>query len=89
MACEICTHTMRRVTPGPPAVFWCPRCGTLKTERLIPTFEAPMIVQQARELCEAVKVPARLDGQTVSPLEIRRQWLKDCCLPPSERAEGR
>lgn len=33
MACPTCDHTMQRVGGGDesPIVFWCPRCGTLKT----------------------------------------------------------
>ena len=27
MACEVCGHTMQKVSERP--VWWCPRCGTL------------------------------------------------------------
>ncbi len=61
MACETCDHTMQRVNGGKPSVFWCPRCGTLKTERIIPgerSFEAPKIVERTRSLCEVANVDA-------------------------------
>jgi hypothetical protein len=35
MACSICDHTLQNVgvpTGDARRVFWCPRCGTLKTE---------------------------------------------------------
>lgn len=28
MACDTCDHTMEAIVPG---VFWCPRCGTIKS----------------------------------------------------------
>ena len=45
MAC-LCDHTMQKVNDGNPKVFWCPRCGTLKTEGCVPEFEAPAIVKR-------------------------------------------
>ena len=44
MSCPTCDHTMQRL---PLHIFWCPRCGTLKTpgERE----EAPKLVERCRE----------------------------------------
>ena len=51
MAC-LCDHTMQKVNDGIPTVFWCPRCGTLKTEGCVPEFESPMIVKRVKVLVE-------------------------------------
>ena len=47
MSCKTCNHTMQRVNDGLPKVFWCPRCGTLKSEVGYPEYEEPKIVQRA------------------------------------------
>jgi hypothetical protein len=45
MPCPACDHTMQRVNEGTnPKVFWCPRCGTIKSEPGVPEFESPRIV---------------------------------------------
>lgn len=41
MACKTCDHTMQNVNNGQPPVFWCPRCGTLKSKGMVPEFQAP------------------------------------------------
>lgn len=46
MSCPTCDHTMQRLAGH---VFWCPRCGTLKTapgER--EEIEAPELVKRCR-----------------------------------------
>ena len=57
MPCKTCDHTMQRVNNGEPRVFWCPRCGTLKTDGAVPVFEAPRLAAGAGEL-RAVDVAA-------------------------------
>lgn len=32
MACPVCNHTMQNIGATGQRIFWCPRCGTLKTE---------------------------------------------------------
>ncbi len=42
MACPTCDHTMQNVGDnGGRTVFWCPRCGGLKTRSAVPEFEPP------------------------------------------------
>ena len=42
MACPTCDHTMHNVGEnGGRTVFWCPRCGGLKTRGAVPEFESP------------------------------------------------
>ena len=52
MACPTCDHTMHHVaTAGKKdPLFWCPRCGTIKSEAKIKPFEAPMLVARAKAL---------------------------------------
>ena len=55
MACEICDHTMQRVNDSTVRTFWCPRCGTLKTEmENTAKFDRPKIVGRAFAFADAV-----------------------------------
>ena len=66
MACKTCDHTMQRVNNGEPPVFWCPRCGTLKTKDMVhgapETIEEPMLVDRATKLCMAVDADLLIDN---------------------------
>ena len=42
MACNNCDHTMQNTGEnGGRQVYWCPRCGTLKTQGGVPEYETP------------------------------------------------
>lgn len=43
MACPACDHTMQRLAPE---VYWCPRCGTIKTASDI---EQTKLVKRCRD----------------------------------------
>ncbi len=46
MACKTCDHTMQKVNDGDnPRVFWCPNCGTIKSEGHMPEFAQPRIAK--------------------------------------------
>ena len=45
--CPTCGHTVQRVNEGVgPKTWWCPRCGTLKTDSA-PDFEQPRFLKSA------------------------------------------
>lgn len=52
MSCPTCGHTLQRVgADGSSAVFWCPRCGTIRAvhgSRLFVDDEAPALVGRVR-----------------------------------------
>ena len=50
MACPTCNHTMQSVGEIELGwrIYWCQRCGTLKTKGAIPEHEAPMLVERVR-----------------------------------------
>ena len=55
MSCPTCDCTMQRLdTACPIFIFWCPRCGTLKTEGNVPESEAPMLVDRCRKFGETL-----------------------------------
>jgi hypothetical protein len=70
MPCPTCDHTLQHVNNGEPRVFWCPRCGTLKTEHGVPEYEVPKLIQRidvflcrletkrlpGRPICEATRL---------------------------------
>jgi hypothetical protein len=65
MACPTCSHTMHRIgapdqMSGP--VWWCPRCGTIKSTDPggFDSVEAPKLVKRCRQLLDGV-----LPGETV------------------------
>lgn len=39
--CPTCGVTIQKVNDGIPRVWWCPRCGTIKSEGGVPEHEAP------------------------------------------------
>lgn len=46
MACPTCDHTMQKCTDN---VYWCPRCGTLKSTLGYTVHEQPALVERCRE----------------------------------------
>jgi Zn-finger nucleic acid-binding protein len=56
MACPTCSHTMQNLGVESERVFWCPRCGTIKTVRgERESVEAPRWIRLAAEdLSEAL-----------------------------------
>lgn len=90
MACKTCDHTMQRVNDGYPRVFWCPRCGTLKSEGMalcqVREFERPKIVERSMALCATIDDV--LNDLEISPdderpsddsLEYRTKCVRECC----------
>jgi Zn-finger nucleic acid-binding protein len=54
MACPSCDHTMNRVnhTQDLVPVFWCPRCGTIKVDRVESDVYSPRIIEKAKTYVE-------------------------------------
>ena len=50
MSCPTCDHTMHCIGTSDPLVFWCPRCGTIKSKDEEP--DVPTLVQRSLDLCE-------------------------------------
>jgi uncharacterized Zn finger protein len=52
MSCPTCDHTMQEVAlDGPTALFWCERCGTIKSSHPRPqgrTMGVPKLVERCR-----------------------------------------
>ena len=48
MACPTCDHTMQNIDD---AVYWCPRCGTVRTIRGAGIKEVPKLVERVVEFC--------------------------------------
>lgn len=47
MACQTCDHTVRLIANSIPKTWWCPRCGTIKTEH---RSEAPFLVGICKDI---------------------------------------
>jgi len=78
MVCKTCDHTMQRVNGGEPKVFWCPRCGTLKTEGMVPEEDVPKIVGRAHALCTTLDEASDDCPINVEAWEYRVRSLKEC-----------
>ena len=78
MSCPICSHTMQNVGLEGRRVFWCPRCGTLKTEAGDnASFEAPKLVGYIRE-AEATTVITSVDGRSTQYAVPGWYWRAAC-----------
>lgn len=47
MACPTCDHTMEKISDGNGGVFWCRRCGTIKSN--VTFVDRPMLVDRCRK----------------------------------------
>ncbi len=63
MACPVCDHTMQKISDGP-RVFWCPRCGSLRTLRGENVDdETPSLVWRAKSIADTiVRMHAKCTG---------------------------
>lgn len=82
MACDTCDHTLHRVNDGEPRVWWCPRCGTIKTEGRVPEFVEPKIVNRAFRLCEAT-ADYVVGECSQERMEHEQAALRECCENPT------
>ncbi len=74
MSCPTCDHTMQRVGQG---VFWCPRCGTLRTVLSLPAAirnddAAPRLVDSMRDLIGLVQEAADTEQTGCARFEIHQ-----------------
>ena len=82
MPCPTCSHTLQCVITGEfthPAVYWCPRCGTLRVSFDVGrTDEVPKLVERCRQF------RANWDG-----VEFERVWhrygIAESIHPPEDR----
>ena len=50
MPCDICNHTLQNMGVEGQRIFWCPRCGSVKTENGdFHETSQPMLVSRARK----------------------------------------
>jgi hypothetical protein len=82
MPCPTCNHTMHNlgISEGGGRIFWCPRCGTLKSENLsgFEGSDAPMLVGRVRKiLC--------VKAQMVFTRDLTRA-LEECVQLPADRS---
>ena len=95
MSCPTCSHTLQCVVAGEfshPAVYWCPRCGTLRvTFDVNHIDEVPKLVERCRLFLYGKE--GREDGLGVLPSEpwmealdiARRLGMAEAIYPPEER----
>lgn len=93
MACITCDHTMQAIVPR---IYWCLRCGTLKTEDAREEYTDPKLVHHALSLCEASlemladyrgfrRLHGQADPHCGRDLEQAERAVRECCLPPEKR----
>jgi len=82
MSCPTCDATMQRVNEGVnPKVWWCPRCGSIKSEPGVPECETPKIVERAKSLCRGMR-----DFRTsADDLALALRTLEESVLLPDDR----
>lgn len=75
MSCPNCDHTMQGITSNTSGrIFWCPRCGTLKTVRdALEIIDSPSAIGRLRKI-----VATHLVGGTIARdiLELVGQSIK-------------
>ena len=59
MSCPNCEHTMQSIAR---AVFWCPRCGTVKASDLEGVY-VPKLVERSREYANRLAEAVVSDGK--------------------------
>ena len=47
MSCQTCDHTMQCIFADLPRIFWCPRCGSIKSD--MGTHEEPKLIERVIE----------------------------------------
>lgn len=50
MACPTCDHTMHKIA-AQEAIFWCPRCGTVKDKEMLVAADVPTVVKYVQHVC--------------------------------------
>lgn len=91
MPCPSCTHTMDSLGGG---CFWCPRCGSLKSD-ILTTQLAPKIVdrlKQMRSLLLLREVQWGKDDARNPYSALLESWimfgLDECIDPPEKRMQA-
>jgi hypothetical protein len=69
--CPTCGVTIQKVNDGIPRVWWCPRCGTIKSEGGVPEHEAPSFIRSALMALARYNPPRSDPGPFSGPL-----WAK-------------
>ena len=81
MSCPNCGHTMRALaTHAPAPIYWCPRCGTLRTKN---RDEAPALVERARDVAAWQGIELLLSDITERGQRHKmfRDMIEACVLP--------
>jgi len=86
MVCRTCDHTMQRVNEGiKPKVFWCPRCGTLKSEDCVPEFAKPKTVERlVRWADDLLQVANELEHEAKTRIQRIDAAIHEVCCVQKE-----
>ncbi len=88
MSCPTCSHTMQTVAAVPGRhVFWCPRCGTLKTAHAAgDDVERPNLVVRCRAFEECFETDKHLGNRLAYAVPVWRQLgIAESIHVPEER----
>ena len=85
MACPTCDHTMSHLgetVDGPyrRVFWWCPRCGTIRTDSAGAFDDVPKLVNSCREFA------ANMKDYHATMLEYRRVGITESINVPAERS---
>ena len=80
MACQTCDHTMQLMNDRNPSTFWCPRCGTLKCEGMVPEFVMPGLVGRSHAVCSTFDTSDKAEEWDVATLDRRVQTVRECFM---------
>ncbi len=87
MACDTCSHTMQNLGVEGQRIFWCPRCGSLKTvvghaDKEFTNTERPKLVDIAREFVR--RFPDTDAGRQLKQ-QAEASGILESTLPPGDR----
>ncbi len=65
MACTLCGHTMQNLGVEGQRIFWCPRCGSIKS--VVGEYESvtvPLIASRVKVACDVVQDTFSIGGSS-------------------------
>jgi Zn-finger nucleic acid-binding protein len=78
MPCLVCGHTVQNLGVEGQRIFWCPRCGTVMTERGDwKEHQSPMLVERVRR-CEETSIRTSVDSRTLRYAIPHPLWVEVC-----------
>ena len=80
--CPTCSHTMKALATG---VFYCWRCGTIKTGDQPHEIEAPNLVKRCVALCKKIVEHGREERPVPDDVWSEVIAIEEACMQPYER----